>query len=495
MMKGMDSRTSTKWGFNPLWGVLAGLALAVLLVAMASAMFGTTVKEIIQMIDDDQRVLYLERERAVQPYRIALDRAKLAVGLGLQILIVGGFIFAGGVGLRALAVKVNVWSRQVRARDGLYPVMLGDDGRFLDVNRQPGPALAVTLAALQVQKQAALRADKLGVNLRVEGGPPVEALASPPIPWPARVPLASLLDDPVSLHNITLGVTYNAQGGQEIVQGDMLNMVHMAVGGSSGWGKSVFLRALVHQFVKAVEEPWLCLVDLEGVTLNDFADSDRLLYPLVDDERSAVALLGELNAEMDKRKALFNAVGADSLGRYNAKSSRERLPSLIAVIDEATALLGNKEVEGSLRDLVLRARKYGLWFVLAGQDWKSSSLDTAIRNQIATRVQFKALSASQSRVLLDQAGAEEFAQPGLALAALPGRGVITMLAPYVGGGTRIEGSGPKKKLVRPETDEEKVLRLSEAGMSRRQIEMAVRGYCGGAATAFVEKVLAEVNGG
>ena len=117
---------------------------------------------------------------------------------------------------------------------------------------------------------------------------------------------------------------------------------------------------------------------------------------------------------------------------------------------EATALLADKIIEALLRVLVLRARKYGLWVVLAGQDWKSSSLDTAIRDQLATRVQFRAMSASQSRVLLQNAGAEEIEVKGRALAWIPGQDLITLQAPHIGHGAILEamgsGRGPREAM-------------------------------------------------
>ena len=104
--------------------------------------------------------------------------------------------------------------------------------------------------------------------------------------------------------------------------------------------------------------------------------------------------------EMNRRKDLFARFpGIDDLAGYNAVAA-EPLRPIVAIVDEATALLGNKAVENALRTVALRARKYGLWLLLAGQDWKASSLDSAIKNQLSTRVQFKALSGAQSLSLI-----------------------------------------------------------------------------------------------
>jgi hypothetical protein len=145
---------------------------------------------------------------------------------------------------------------------------------------------------------------------------------------------------------------------------------------------------------------------------------------------------------------------------------------------------------------VLRARKYGLWCILGGQDWKASSLDTAIRNQLASRVQFKAMSASQSRVLLQRSGAERLDVPGRALAILPGRDIVELQAPVIGYQdivTATRNGGPRRDMPEPdqESDErvEWIRELAAQGLSKRQIALEVFGYAGGAAYTAVTGAL------
>jgi S-DNA-T family DNA segregation ATPase FtsK/SpoIIIE len=210
-------------------------------------------------------------------------------------------------------------------------------------------------------------------------------------------------------------------GRAEVVRADMGRLVHVAVGGSSGWGKSVFLRALAYQLARSAEPVDLALVDLEGVTFAPFARCDRLLYPVANTEQAALAVFQALTREMNRRRGLYQAFpGADNLATYNTQAS-DPLPPIVCLVDEATALLQDGGVESAIRELVLKARKYGLWCVLGGQSWKASVLDTTIRDQMASRVQFKAMSASQSRVLLEQGGVEQLDVLGQALAILPGR--------------------------------------------------------------------------
>jgi hypothetical protein len=318
-----------------------------------------------------------------------------------------------------------------------------------------------------------------------------------PLPQlPKNVPLNSLLGSgPPSTRQLAMGVTMHQDGRAEIVRADIADLVHVAVGGSSGWGKSVFLRAMAYQLARSSEPVDLALVDLEGVTFAPFARCERLLYPVADTERAALAIFQALTQEMDRRRELYNQFpGADSLVAYNMQTNDPLTPT-VCLVDEATVLLQDGGVESAIRTLILRARKYGLWLFLGGQSWKASVLDTTIRDQLATRVQFKAMSASQSRVLLERSGAEEIDVPGRALAILPGRDLIEMQAPYIShhaiAGALPEG-GPRHQLpeATPEAapDTARIRELLQRGLSKRQVALEIFGYVGGAAYQTVTDV-------
>jgi len=293
----------------------------------------------------------------------------------------------------------------------------------------------------------------------------------------------------------------------------MCQMVHVAVGGSSGWGKSTFLRALAYQLALSAEPVDLVMVDLEGATLAPFAECGRLLWPVADTERDALAVFSELMGEMDRRKALYAGhPGVDSLQAYNAEAD-EALTPVVCLTDEATALLADKGVESALRTLTLRARKYGLWLILGGQDWKASSLDTAIlggqdwkassldtaiRNQLSTTVHFRARSAAQSRVLLGQSGAENLEAKGRCLAWLPGREMVELQAPHISHQdimAAVKDGGPKYDM--PKLDDwgddtaRRILALAREGLSKNRIQMEVFGYTGGRAYSEVTRVLGD----
>jgi len=313
---------------------------------------------------------------------------------------------------------------------------------------------------------------------------------------PEYVAMDQVIGPAPSYRQLVLGQSIDSTGHVETVKADMADLVHIAVGGSSGWGKSVFLRCLTYQLIKSVDPVQLALIDLEGVTLEPFATSDRVLWPVADTERDAMAIMRELSSELDRRKGLYAEYpGVDSLYTYNSEA-QEPLAPLIAIFDEATALLENKDIESDLRTLSLRARKYGLWLVLAGQDWKHNTLDTAIRNQLGSRIQFKAMSPPQSRILLGQAGAEEINVPGRAMALLPGREMMTIQSPIIKHSDirQMRGDGPVHQMPEMEdrTDDNhdvRIRELAQSGMSDTGIAREVFGYANGYSIDKVRQIL------
>lgn len=402
---------------------------------------------------------------------------------------------------RILREPTQIWTDQVT---GSYPLLHDPgSGRVLDADRgllYDNDGLLNWSPEVHAWSARRRIIQSLSVSLGSIGDRVAGLLAAPSSTnqWPTEVPLKSVVTEP-DIGALTLGVTIGDDGQRETVKADMSKLVHIAVGGSSGWGKSVFLRSLAYQLALSQTPVDLALIDLEGATFAPFARCGRLLWPVADTEKDALAIFRELTREMDKRKELYNEhPGVDSIAAYNARAD-EPLTPLVCLVDEATALLGDKAVEGALRTLALRARKYGLWLVLGGQDWKASSLDTAIRNQLSSRIQFKAMSASQSRVLLERGGAEELDVAGRAWAVIPGKSPFMMQAPFINSNVIMaDVSNGGARFPMPEaggnggTNSEMVRRIKELaaqGVSKRQICLDVFGYTGGAAFDAVSRVL------
>ena len=334
--------------------------------------------------------------------------------------------------------------------------------------------------------------------------PPTPAALPAPAMWPERVDLLDLLPAGAgSLGRIVLGLGMN-ESGIVPVTAPLPRLVHVGVGGSSGWGKSIFLEALAYQIATAPEAIELALVDLEAVTFAPFSACERLRYPIADNEADALAVIGDLSEEMEHRRELYLASGGNppsDLEAYNHLAAT-LLPYIILLVDESTALLSNRNIQDKIKKLVLRARKYGVFAILGGQDWKADSLSTAVRDQFSTRVQFKANSSAQSRILLNNPAAAEIDKPGRAFVLLPGRPMIEMQAPMIDRATisraLANGSGPRRAAIpapprpTPTPNEARILEMHQQGASASAIARAVLGNDGGNQLREIRRVIKEL---
>jgi len=297
------------------------------------------------------------------------------------------------------------------------------------------------------------------------------------VAWPIEVKLSELLPETGgTISNIILGVHINESGQRQIVASPLSKMVHVAIGGASGWGKSNFLRSLAYQLAIAPEAIQLAMIDLELVTFNPFKSSEKLRYPVADTEGDALAILGDLQGEMDKRKERYLAYpDVDSIGGYN-RLSDEPLPIIALLMDEATALFDNGKVENAFKALVRRCRKYGIFAAVGGQSWKASDFDSSIRGQFSTVIHFKAKDASSSRVLLGRSDAAEITQQGQAYAVLPGYEMIQMQAPVVSPFAIPKALASPAMPVNEQTQKlEEFAKLVNEGMSRHDASLQVFG--------------------
>jgi len=504
-------------------------------------------------------------ENAARADKLAVEVAQKRT---LSSWIVAGKIALGAVSLASLALGVSVAGAYglrkaltVGPNDaGLFPLLLGRIGGAWvvhDPNRAMG---AVTSMGGAVQVQQLLAPGQLTVTTQAQmvqataaryrhapvilpggrgngsaaPGPAVDQVTdlAPVVNWPDKIPLRAIVDGPTTWRNMALGMTPDASGQLSPVTGSLCDLSHVLVGGASGWGKSSFLRVLVFQLAMSVDLVDLALVDLEGSCLAPFAQSDRLLYPIADNEQAALAIFQALLSEVERRKALYSQfVGVDRLDLYNEQAQAhdaEPLRPIGLIVDEATALLADKSVSKALRPLTLRSRKYGIFSTLAGQDLRGSSIDKAISNQLSTRLCFYVPSASQSRCVLLQSGAENLDKRGRLLARLPGEQTIEMQAPFLGYNEILAAmggqAGPRAPSPSPITDVEPlpddwaalwgydwptdhailkgiyetatpdhrraiIRRLFDLGKSGNQIQTTLFGYTGGKAHTDVSKAM------
>jgi S-DNA-T family DNA segregation ATPase FtsK/SpoIIIE len=193
------------------------------------------------------------------------------------------------------------------------------------------------------------------------------------------------------------------------------NTPHLLVAGTTGSGKSEalnsILRGLVHHYSK--DELRLMLVDPKGTELTPIADSaSSYLEGAVGwDGADALALLKRAVAEMERRYALFKAQRHRSVAEFNATAELgERLPWWLIVLEEYADLTSDpeakKSIEAQLKRLAQMARAAGIHVIIATQKPSAEIISTNLRSNLPAQLALRVKNATESRVVMDEAGAE-----------------------------------------------------------------------------------------
>lgn len=214
------------------------------------------------------------------------------------------------------------------------------------------------------------------------------------------------------------------------------NMPHMLIAGTTGSGKSVCVNAILTCLLlnNTPDDLKLILIDPKRVELTGYNGIPHLLAPVVVEIERVVGALQWMTREMDKRYHLFSQVGSRNITDYNAKMKLQggkRLPFLVIVIDELADLMmiAPGETESTITRLAQLARATGIHMILATQRPSVDVVTGLIKANFPARVAFAVASNTDSRVILDQPGAER----------LLGRGDMLYQAPDAPAAVRLQG--------------------------------------------------------
>jgi len=226
----------------------------------------------------------------------------------------------------------------------------------------------------------------------------------------------------------------------DVVVGDLgdPNCCHLLVGGSSGSGKSVLLRAvaasLVHFHSPATMQ--LTLVDPKRVTFRSLEASlgSHLAHPIVYEVEAALSILGDLVDLMEERYALLDEANVQDLGEFNDETPKAPMARHVVIIDEFMDLTVTKETKqpflAAIQRLGAKARAAGIHLVLATQRPDVKAVPGVIKANLPGRVALRVPSGTNSRIIIEQKGAETLLGKGDLLADLGG-GVVRAQAPLV----------------------------------------------------------------
>ena len=194
---------------------------------------------------------------------------------------------------------------------------------------------------------------------------------------------------------------------------DIAKMPHVLVAGTTGSGKSGCVNAILSSILMQASpnEVRLVLVDPKQVELNHYENVPHLLTPVVTSPRLAANVLSNLIVEMESRYGIMSEARARNLvelNRVRKKRGEAPLPHILCVIDELADLMmvAPAEVEDSIIRLAQKSRATGIHLVLATQRPSTDIITGTIKVNIPSRIAFAVSSQTDSRVILDQGGAE-----------------------------------------------------------------------------------------
>ena len=208
-------------------------------------------------------------------------------------------------------------------------------------------------------------------------------------------------------------------GGNHIV-GNIAALPHVLIAGTTGSGKSVCTNSLIVSLLykSTPDEVRFIMVDPKMVELAPYNGIPHLLIPVVTDPKKAAGALQWAVYEMMKRYKLFSENGVKKLSEYNdlAKKNPEikKLPTVVVVIDELADLMlvAAKEVEESICRVAQMGRAAGMHLVIATQRPSSDVITGLMKANIPSRIAFAVASSLESRIILDNQGAEKLVGKG-----------------------------------------------------------------------------------
>ncbi|MGH7027485.1 FtsK/SpoIIIE domain-containing protein [Brevundimonas sp.] len=202
---------------------------------------------------------------------------------------------------------------------------------------------------------------------------------------------------------------------------DLAEAPHLFVGGTTGSGKSMCLHAILLSLLKHRERPDLLLIDPKAVEFSAYAALPNLRSGgVITSPEQALVALEDLVSEMDERQAKLARLDARNIAEANSRGANLR--RIVAVLDELGDLFMTKrEIEGPLIRLAQKARSSGIHLVLATQRPEAATFPGLLRSNIPSRVALTVQKAAESRIILDEGGAEGLLMRGDMLVKLAGR--------------------------------------------------------------------------
>ncbi len=218
------------------------------------------------------------------------------------------------------------------------------------------------------------------------------------------------------------------------IVGDLTNMPHLLIAGTTGSGKSVCINTIIVSLLYKLN-PNLCkfiLIDPKMLELSTYEGIPHLLTPVITDAKKATSALAWTVKEMNSRYKLMSKVGVRNIDGYNAKH-KLKMPYIVVVVDEMSDLMlvAGKEIENYIQKLSQMARAAGIHIIMATQRPSVDVITGTIKANFPTRISFQVSSKIDSRTILGEQGAEQLLGKGDMLFMSSANRIIRIHGPYV----------------------------------------------------------------
>ncbi len=202
---------------------------------------------------------------------------------------------------------------------------------------------------------------------------------------------------------------------------DLAKMPHLLIAGTTGSGKSVMINSIVVTLLMRTlpEDVRLIMVDPKRVELSGYNGLPHLYIPVVTEPKQAASALQWGVSEMERRLKVFERIGVRNIATFNAKQAAgefehydnppAKMPYLVIIIDELSDLMmvAGKDVEASIVRIAQLGRAAGIHLIVATQRPSSNVVTGLIKANITNRIAFNVATGIDSRVIIDQMGAEK----------------------------------------------------------------------------------------
>jgi S-DNA-T family DNA segregation ATPase FtsK/SpoIIIE len=227
--------------------------------------------------------------------------------------------------------------------------------------------------------------------------------------------------------------------GKSIIA-DLAQMPHLLVAGTTGSGKSVCINSMIASilFRFTPKELQLIMIDPKVVELQVYANLPHLRYPVITDSKKVLLVLRALIEEMEKRYKIFARVGVRNIIGFNARPAKkkdvdlpeesaeikvprddelkipDKMPYIVVIIDELADLMQTApaDVESAIARITQMARAAGIHIIVATQTPRADVITGVIKANIPSRIAFQVASKIDSRVILDENGADRLLGQG-----------------------------------------------------------------------------------